>query len=126
VGDIINASSKFAERNEELMQEMRWLETREKLREAMKVVAVAYGDDLKLIEKKTDALCDAMREITDREPNLDVQFVVPTNATPEQIEIFTRTVRNAAIQGYQSAMEHAVETIMMRAYDLITSKLASG
>lgn len=103
--------------------EREWEQTHAKTVNALIAIGALFGDDEALMRAKADCVYQVIRTIVDDIPNVRITTKMPEGLSPEQLDLLTEAIKDAALKGVEIAMTHAVEVLMASIYDLCTSKL---
>jgi hypothetical protein len=104
--------------------EGRWERMREKTIEGLVEIGALYGDGEALMTAKGECLYRTLRQMMQEVPAFQVMTELPEDLSPEQRGVVTAAIREAAQKGKETAIVHAVETLLDSIYDLCTSSLA--
>lgn len=103
--------------------EREWEQTRAKTVDGLIGIGAMFGDSEDLMRAKAECVYRMLREIVEDVPKVQINTQVPASFSAEQLEVLTGAVKEAALQGIEIAMTHAVQVMMASIYDLCTSKL---
>src|SRR5262249_41396495 len=105
--------------------EREWEQTREKTVDGLVTIGSLFGDDEKLMRAKADCVYQVLREIVEEVPSVQITTKLPENLSPEQLDILTRVIKEAALKGIHIAIAYSVQVLMGSIYNLRTSKLVA-
>ena len=103
--------------------EREWEQTHAKTVDGLIAIGTLFGDDEALMRAKADCVYHILRQIVEEVPSVQITTKMPENLSPEQLELLTGAIREAALKGIEIAMTHSVQVLMSSIYDLCTSKL---
>ena len=103
--------------------EREWEQTHQKTVDGLVAIGTLFGDDEELMRAKADCVYKILRQIVEEVPSVQFTTKMPENLSPEQLELVTAAVKDAALEGIEVAMTHSVQVLMSSIYDLCTSKL---
>lgn len=105
--------------------EREWEDTHKRLVNGLIAIGALFGDDESLMRAKADCTYRVLRQIIDEVPAVELSSRLPAGLTPEQLEAVTEAIKQAALEGVETAVIHSVNMLMSAIYDLCTSKLHS-
>lgn len=103
--------------------EREWERARAHWAEGLAAIGALFGDDEELMRAKADCVYHVLRRIVEDVPAVRIVAKLPDDLLAEQVAILTGAIREAALKGIETSMNHSVRVVVAAVYDLCTSKL---
>lgn len=104
--------------------EGRWARMRATTIEGLVEIGALYGDGEALMKAKGECVYRTLRQLLQEVPAVQITTELPEDLSPEQRKIVTAAIGEAPLKGKETAIVHAIETLLDSIYDLCTSRLA--
>jgi hypothetical protein len=101
------------------------LEFRQETAQSLVDMGALFGDEEGLMRAKAEVFCQMIHRIVHEVPAVRYTAPLPDDLDPHQVELVVAAIDEAATNGVQLVLTHALECISNSKYDLCTSKLAT-